>query len=57
MFMKDSIRRRRIEFSTSPQFEIELEPFNEEEILSFGEDFIQKTHAKTKKLETLLAKI
>lgn len=35
MFMKDSVRKRKIEFSAPAHFDLEIEAFSEEEMQSF----------------------
>ena len=54
MFMKDSIRKRKIEFSTASDFDMEIEAFSKEEMQSFWKEFLQKTLTNTQKLEELL---
>lgn len=57
MLMKNTIINREVNFRANNFLDLEIEPFSEDEIKSFWDDFIKKTDQNTKKLEKLLANI
>lgn len=57
MLMQNSVNNGEVLFSRKNILDIEIEPFNDEEIESFWEDFMKKTQENTKKLEKLLVHI